>query len=92
MPTLTAAQRQTAAREDYDAFRACPSRLVLARISDKWVTLILVALARAAAVQRPAQDHRGRQPEDAYPDSPRAGTGRPGLPHRHGSRPGEGGL
>jgi DNA-binding HxlR family transcriptional regulator len=47
MPTLTAAQRQTAAREDYDAFlAACPSRQVLARISDKWVTLILVALAR----------------------------------------------
>jgi DNA-binding HxlR family transcriptional regulator len=46
MPTLTAAQRQTAAREDYDAFlAACPSRQVLARISDKWVTLILVALA-----------------------------------------------
>ena len=46
MPTLTAAQRQTAAREDYDAFLAsCPSRQVLARISDKWVTLILVALA-----------------------------------------------
>jgi DNA-binding HxlR family transcriptional regulator len=47
MPTLTAAQRQAAAREDYDAFlAACPSRQVLARISDKWVTLILVALAR----------------------------------------------
>ena len=47
MPTLTAAQRQTAGREDYDAFlAACPSRQVLARISDKWVTLILVALAR----------------------------------------------
>ena len=46
MPTLTAAQRQTAAREHYDAFlAACPSRQVLARISDKWVTLILVALA-----------------------------------------------
>jgi DNA-binding HxlR family transcriptional regulator len=46
MPTLTAGQRQTAAREDYDAFlAACPSRQVLARISDKWVTLILVALA-----------------------------------------------
>ena len=31
MPTLTAAQRQAAAREDYDAFlAACPSRQVLA--------------------------------------------------------------
>ena len=46
MPTLTAAQRRTAARQEYDAFlAACPSRQVLTRISDKWVTPILVALA-----------------------------------------------
>lgn len=46
MPTLTAAQRRASARQEYDAFlAACPSRQVLARISDKWVTLILVALA-----------------------------------------------
>jgi DNA-binding HxlR family transcriptional regulator len=46
VPTLSAAQRRAAAREQYDAFlAACPSRQVLARISDKWVTLILVALA-----------------------------------------------
>jgi DNA-binding HxlR family transcriptional regulator len=46
MPTLTAAQRRAAARAEYDAFlAACPSRQVLDRISDKWVTLILVALA-----------------------------------------------
>jgi DNA-binding HxlR family transcriptional regulator len=46
MPTLTAAQRREAARAEYDAFlAACPSRQVLDRISDKWVTLILVALA-----------------------------------------------
>ena len=46
MPTLTAAQRRTAAREEYDAFLAAsPSRQVLTRISDEWVTLILVALA-----------------------------------------------
>jgi DNA-binding HxlR family transcriptional regulator len=49
MPTLTAAQRREAARADYDAFlAACPSRQVLDRISDKWVTLILVALADGA--------------------------------------------
>jgi len=31
---------------EYDAFlAACPSRQVLARISDKWVTLILIALS-----------------------------------------------
>jgi len=46
VPTSTAAQRRAAARAEYDAFLAeCPSRQVLARISDKWVTLILVALA-----------------------------------------------
>jgi DNA-binding HxlR family transcriptional regulator len=46
LPTLTAAQRRATARAEYDAFLAvCPSRQVLARISDKWVTLILVALA-----------------------------------------------
>jgi DNA-binding HxlR family transcriptional regulator len=46
VPTLTAAERRAAARAEYDAFlAACPSRQVLARISDKWVTLILVALA-----------------------------------------------
>jgi DNA-binding HxlR family transcriptional regulator len=45
MPTLTAAQRREAARAEYNAFLAtCPSRQVLDRISDKWVTLILVAL------------------------------------------------
>lgn len=46
MPTFTAAQRREAARAQYDAFlAACPSRQVLDRISDKWVTLILCALA-----------------------------------------------
>jgi DNA-binding HxlR family transcriptional regulator len=46
VPTLTAGQQRAAARAEYDAFlAACPSRQVLARISDKWVTLILVALA-----------------------------------------------
>jgi DNA-binding HxlR family transcriptional regulator len=49
MPTLTAAQRREAARAEYDAFTAaCPSRQVLDRISDKWVTLLLVALADGA--------------------------------------------
>ena len=49
LTTLTAAQRREAARTDYDAFlAACPSRQVLDRISDKWVTLTLVALADGA--------------------------------------------
>jgi DNA-binding HxlR family transcriptional regulator len=46
VPTVTAAQRREQARADYDAFLAdCPARKVLDRISDKWVTLILSALA-----------------------------------------------
>ena len=46
MPTMTAAQRRQRAREDYNAYIAeCPSRQVLDAISDKWVTLVLSALA-----------------------------------------------
>ena len=45
MPTLTAAQKRAQAQADYDAFLAqCPSRRLLDRISDKWVTLVLAAL------------------------------------------------
>ncbi len=45
MPTMTAAQRRAADKEAYDAFVAdCPSRQLLDRLSDKWVTLALVAL------------------------------------------------
>ncbi|MGZ0151772.1 winged helix-turn-helix transcriptional regulator [Kribbella sp. WER1] len=46
MPTRTAAQRREEAARAYDAFLAtCPARQLLDRISDKWVTLILTALA-----------------------------------------------
>jgi len=45
MPTMTAAQRRAAEKADYDAFLAqCPSRQLLDRLSDKWVTLAMVAL------------------------------------------------
>jgi DNA-binding HxlR family transcriptional regulator len=45
VPTMTAAQKRAQAKADYDAFLAgCPSRQLLDRISDKWVTLILAAL------------------------------------------------
>ncbi len=45
MATETAAQKRAQAKVDYDAFLAvCPSRKLLDRISDKWVTLILAAL------------------------------------------------
>lgn len=46
MPTMTAAQRRQREREAYNAYIAeCPSRQVLDAISDKWVTLVLSALA-----------------------------------------------
>lgn len=46
MPTQTAAQRRAEAKIEFDAFLAmCPSRRVLDRVSDKWVTLTMCALA-----------------------------------------------
>jgi|SRR5882757_2531136 len=46
MATTTAAQRRQEARQEYDAFMAaCPSRQLLDRLSDKWVGLVLSALA-----------------------------------------------
>ncbi|OLT43110.1 HxlR family transcriptional regulator [Saccharomonospora sp. CUA-673] len=46
MATRSAAERRAAAKADYDAFlEACPSRRLLDRISDKWVGLVLAALA-----------------------------------------------
>src|SRR5262245_3615992 len=45
MPTMTADQKRTQAKLEYDAFLAgCPSRQLLDRVSDKWVALILAAL------------------------------------------------
>jgi len=45
MTTMTAAQRRAADKAAYDVFLAeCPSRQLLDRLSDKWVTLTLVAL------------------------------------------------
>lgn len=42
---MTAAQRRAAEKAAYDAFIAqCPSRQLLDRLSDKWVTLAMVAL------------------------------------------------
>ena len=44
MPTMTAAERRAADKADYDVFLAeCPSRQLLDRMSDKWVTLVLCA-------------------------------------------------
>jgi DNA-binding HxlR family transcriptional regulator len=45
MTTTTAAGKRAQTKIDYDAFMAvCPSRKLLDRISNKWVTLILTAL------------------------------------------------
>jgi DNA-binding HxlR family transcriptional regulator len=47
MPTTTAAQRRQRERLAYNAYVAeCPSRQVLDALSDKWVTLVLTALAQ----------------------------------------------
>ncbi|MFI6924941.1 winged helix-turn-helix transcriptional regulator [Nonomuraea spiralis] len=47
MATTTAAQRRDQDRLAFDAYFAeCPSRKLLDRLSDKWVTLVLSALAR----------------------------------------------
>ena len=46
MATMTAEQRRRQAKLAYNAYVAeCPSRQVLDAISDKWVTLVLSALA-----------------------------------------------
>ncbi|WP_328873052.1 helix-turn-helix transcriptional regulator [Streptomyces sp. NBC_00287] len=46
MATQTAAQRREQARIEYDAFlRGCPTNQLLDRISDKWVSLVVSALA-----------------------------------------------
>lgn len=45
MATMTAGQKRAQAKAEYDAFlAACPSRQLLDRVADKWVTLILSAL------------------------------------------------
>src|ERR1700758_3424208 len=45
MATMTEAQKRARTKAEYAPFRgACPSRKLLDRISDKWVTLILAAL------------------------------------------------
>ncbi|GAA2797992.1 helix-turn-helix domain-containing protein [Kitasatospora sp. CM 4170] len=46
MATMTAAQRREAARVGFDAYIAeCPARQLLDRIGDKWVSLVVNALA-----------------------------------------------
>ncbi|MFI9276014.1 winged helix-turn-helix transcriptional regulator [Kitasatospora sp. NPDC052896] len=60
MATMTAAQQRAQAKVEYDAFvAACPSRKLLDRISDKWVTLILAALGSDSA-HEPGADCAGQ--------------------------------
>jgi DNA-binding HxlR family transcriptional regulator len=50
MATMTAAQKQSEAKAQYNAFLSvCPSQQLLGRISDKWVTLVLSALGSGPA-------------------------------------------
>ncbi|MDX3078334.1 winged helix-turn-helix transcriptional regulator [Streptomyces sp. NPDC088354] len=59
MATMTAAQQRAQAKVEYDAFlAACPSRKLLDRISDKWVTLVLAALG-SDAPHEPGADCAG---------------------------------
>lgn len=45
LPTRTAQQRRGEARVEFDAYlAACPSRKLLDRLSDKWVTLVVKSL------------------------------------------------
>ncbi|WP_144122427.1 winged helix-turn-helix transcriptional regulator [Catellatospora sichuanensis] len=46
MTTLNAPQRREQQREEYNAYLSqCPGHQLLATLSDKWVTLVLAALA-----------------------------------------------
>jgi DNA-binding HxlR family transcriptional regulator len=48
MPVRTAADKRKLAKIEYDAYlKCCPSRQLLETLADKWVCLILSALARA---------------------------------------------
>lgn len=70
MPTMTAAQQRAQARVAYDAFLSgCPSRQLLARISDKWTALVLAALGDGGARYPGAPSAPG--PEED-PGGPRA--------------------
>lgn len=52
MATRTAAQKWAQVKDEYDAFlAACPSRELLDRISNKWVTLVLGVLGGGCSPQ-----------------------------------------
>ena len=50
MPTMTAAERRELERFEYNAYIAeCPTRQLVDTLGDKWVTLVLCALADGPA-------------------------------------------
>jgi DNA-binding HxlR family transcriptional regulator len=56
----TAAEKRAQAKVEYNAFLAvCPSRQLLDRISDKWVTLILCALGGGGSLSQADADRSG---------------------------------
>jgi DNA-binding HxlR family transcriptional regulator len=74
MPTTKAAQNRAQAKAEYDAFLAgCPSRQLLARISDKWVALILAALGSDGP--HPRQDCAGEPRSMRYSELSRRLSG-----------------
>jgi DNA-binding HxlR family transcriptional regulator len=74
----TTADKRAQARIEYNAFLAvCPSRKLLDRMSDKWVTLILCALGGGGADPSDAgasggHDGRLSQADADHPGGPRA--------------------
>lgn len=60
MPTKTTAQKRAQTKAEYDAFvAACPSRKLLDRLANKWVTLILTALGSGVGSHRFSADCAG---------------------------------
>jgi DNA-binding HxlR family transcriptional regulator len=60
MAAERAARKRAAAKAEYDAFVGlCPSRKLLDRLANKWVTLILTALGSGVGSQRFSADGAG---------------------------------
>jgi DNA-binding HxlR family transcriptional regulator len=77
MSTTTAAEKRAQAKIEYNAFlAACPSRKLLDRTSDKWVTLILCALGGGGAPRSDASCPAGRNGRLSQADADRPGEPR----------------
>ena len=85
MATTTAEQRREQAKRDYDAFLdGCPTRELLSRLTDKWVALVIPALAdgpqRHGELARRIAGVSQKMLTQTLRD---AGARRPGHPHGH---------